>query len=101
MPELPIGKDTSTAEDLFEVTPTAAVPVPVGTHTFQLIVVDAEGNKSDPQIAKVLVFDTEKPTARITVIPERVPFGQSFKLSGKGSQDIGSGIKTFIWTRID
>jgi hypothetical protein len=101
MPELPIGKDVSTAEDSFEVTPTAAVPVPVGTHTFQLIVVDGEGNRSEPQLAKVFVFETDRPTARLTAIPERVAFGQPFRLSGKGSNDVGSGIKTFIWTRID
>jgi len=103
MPELPIGKDVATTapDDAFEVTPTAANPVSVGTHTFRLIVVDAEGNRSEPAFAKVFVFETDKPTARLTALPERVPFGQTFKLSAEGSKDVGSGIKTFIWTRID
>ena len=52
-------------------------------------------------LAKVFVFETDKPTARLTALPERVPFGQTFKLSAEGSKDVGSGIKTFIWTRID
>jgi len=103
MPELPIGKDVPTAapHDSFEVTPTAANPVAIGTHTFRLVVVDAEGNRSEPALAKVFVFETDKPTARLTVIPERVPFGATFKLSAEGSKDVGSGIKTFIWSRID
>lgn len=43
-------------------TPTNFVDVqndlPVGTHTFQLVVVDNDGNRSNPATAKVVVNQT-------------------------------------------
>ena len=76
-----------------------AQPLPVGTHIFQLVVVDDAGNNSQPARFSITVFDDQAPTAVITG-PLRVAFGTGFTLSGVGSADIGGGggIVQFIWT---
>ena len=79
----------------------AAHPLAVGAHTFQLEVVDNDGHRSTPVMARVVVTDTQAPTAVINA-PRTVPFGATFTLSGAGSVDVGGGsIVRYIWTRID
>lgn len=75
-------------------------PLPVGALMFQLEVVDDSGNRSQPVQARVIVVDTQAPTAIISA-PRTVQFGESFTLSGAESRDVGGGtIKTYIWTLI-
>jgi hypothetical protein len=75
-------------------------PLPVGTHTFQLEVLDDSGNRSQPAQFRVIIFDDQAPTAVITG-PERVPSGEQFTLSGAESRDVGGGVITrYIWTLI-
>lgn len=75
-------------------------PLPVGTHVFQLEVIDDSGNRSQPAQFRITIFDDQAPTAVITG-PEGVPFGREFALSGQQSRDIGGGtIETYVWTLI-
>lgn len=75
-------------------------PIAVGSHTFQLEVIDDSGNRSQPATFRVIVIDDQVPTAIIDG-PERVPFGQEIILSGSRSTDAGGGsIVKFIWTLI-
>ena len=79
----------------------AAHTLGVGAHTFQLVVVDDSGNRSAPDTARVVVTDTQAPTAIITA-PRTVPFGTAITLSGAQSVDVGGGrITTYIWTRLN
>lgn len=71
-----------------------------GVYTFELMVIDNDGNVSAPARAQIVIEDTG-PVAVIEG-PARVPFGQSFKLSGERSHDIGRGrIVKYIWTLAD
>ena len=77
-----------------------ARPLGVGTHVFQLEVVDNSGNRSQPAQLRVVVLDNQAPTAIITG-PDRVPFGQPITLSAARSVDVGGGsVVRFIWTLI-
>src|SRR5689334_8696032 len=74
--------------------------LPVGTHVFQLVVVDESGNQSAPAIWRVVVQDTTLPTAMISG-PATVEFGGPIILSGKGSKDVAPGtVVTYIWTKL-
>jgi hypothetical protein len=85
-----------------EVTVTPNSPIPVGTHRFQLIVVDNDDNSSIAAVAEVLVRDLARPTAKIEVRPKSVEFGKSFLLFGGDSSDIAPGtIKRYFWARLD
>jgi hypothetical protein len=96
------GDKHETAEGKIEVTVSPNSPIGVGTHRFQLVVVDNDGNESAPSIAEVLVRDLQKPTAKLEIQPRSVEFGKSFALVGSESSDIAPGtIKKFIWTRLD
>jgi hypothetical protein len=65
------------------------------------MVVDDSGNVSVPALITIQILDTEAPNAVIDG-PERVPFGQSFQLSGRRSVDLGGGqIVAYRWTRMD
>ena len=75
-------------------------PLPIGSYTFRLEVIDTSGLKSLPNTRTVVIIDNEAPTAIISA-PREVPFNTEFTLSGKESRDLGGGqIKTFIWTLI-
>ncbi len=95
----PIEAAAPDASLVVEIDPPRALPV--GAHTFQLEVVDNAGNRSAPVTARIVVTDTQAPTAVINA-PRTVPFGTTFTLSGAGSVDVGGGsIARYIWTRID
>jgi len=75
-----------------------ANPMKVGTYTFQLMVTDDSGNTSKPALAKLVIADTQAPTAIISA-PRSVPFGTDFSLSGIESSDVGGGtIARYSWT---
>jgi PKD repeat protein len=80
---------------------TATSFLPSGTYHFQLVVVDEEGNQSDPVTATVVVKDTIKPTAVLTISPTQAQLGQTFTLDGSKSSDVAPGtLKSFIWTLV-
>lgn len=75
-------------------------PLRVGTHVFQLEVIDDSGNRSQPARFRLTIFDDEAPTAVITG-PDGVPFNREFTLSGAESSDVGGGrIERFVWTLV-
>lgn len=101
MAEFKVGERHVTDDPTIEVTVGPNSPLPVGTHRFQLIVVDSDGNTSEAATAEVLVKALDRPTARIEAIPGTVELGKPFVLSSKGSTDIPPGkIVSFQWTRI-
>ena len=65
-------------------------PLPLGRHTFRLVVVDDSGNTSIPDEVIVIVADAENPTAVLNA-PRSVGFGASFNLDGSKSFDAGGG----------
>ncbi|MBO0749320.1 MAG: hypothetical protein J2O44_02670 [Porphyrobacter sp.] len=102
---VPVAQDTSDVK--VEGSDTGALPL--GPNRFSLVVVDDSGNESEPFILTVTVVDTDKPTAVLQVVnsdgkvlPPTVPSGQTFILSGAGSQDKAPGtIKEYRFTLLD
>jgi hypothetical protein len=80
----------------------------VGSHTFQLQVVDDSGNVSVPAQVMVIVVDTQAPTAVLVATDEngkllpdnRISYGSGFILNGSKSVDIGGKITTYVWTLV-
>jgi hypothetical protein len=96
------GEKQETQESKIEVTVTATSPIKVGTHRFQLIVVDDDDNESAAAIAEVVITDLELPTAVLEIQPKSVEFGKSFTLVGSNSSDVAPGtIRKYIWQRLD
>jgi hypothetical protein len=94
------GTEIETSEPTVEVTVTASQPITPGAHSFQLIVVDDAGNKSEPMVVRLVVRDTQRPTA-VLIAPEVVEFGQSFVLDGRRSSDVPPGrVVRFVWTMV-
>ncbi len=76
----------------------APIPLPVGTHVFELEVVDDAGNVSAPDRVRVVVKDSTLPTA-VLEAPESVEPGKSFRLDGSKSSDVPPGeVVTYRWT---
>lgn len=101
MPEFKIGERIETDVNRIEVTVTPNAPLAIGVHRFQLVVIDDDGNESEPAFASVLVKALNKPTAFVEAIPAEVEFSKSFTLSGIRSSDIPPGkVVKFIWTRL-
>jgi hypothetical protein len=93
VPNQPITQEAP----VIDVTFGAAKPLPPGTHTFQLVVVDDLGVQSDPVIEQVVVQG--KPVA-VLEGPARVAVGQTFKLDATKSSVAGGKIVKYIFTRI-
>lgn len=78
----------------------ATNPMKVGGYTFQLEVLDDSGNRSKPFQVRLVIADTQAPTAVIGG-PKSVPFGTDFILSGADSSDVGGGVVArYVWTLI-
>jgi hypothetical protein len=104
------GTDTKAeaGEPKLDILVTAATPLKVGKHIFQLIVKDDAGNESAPARVTIIVTDTTRPTAVVDVIdpagaristPEvTIPFGRAFSLIGDRSSDIGGAVKLWQWS---
>jgi hypothetical protein len=88
---------TSDPSFTFIVTPDD--PLPLGTHTVSLVVVDDSGNESPPDSRSFQVLDNHVPTA-VATAPATVPFGQSFTASGVNSVDFDGTIVDYVW-RLD
>lgn len=99
MPEFTLNQPIETRDPQIEVT-SGNAPLPIGRLRFQLVVVDDAGNESLPSTVEVIVADTARPTAVLDA-PEKVGFGESFKLSGERSVDIGGQIATYRWMLIE
>ena len=97
-----IGTKVVTTEDAVSVDLSPSAPLPPGVHHFQLIVVDDAGNESDPATAQIVIKDTVKPTAVLSIAPSQVDPGVAFKLDGTKSSDVPPGkVVQYIWTMID
>jgi len=95
-----VGTDIETTDPTVEVTVTAAAPLSTGAHSFQLVVVDDSGNRSDPMVVRVIVRDSQRPTAVLNA-PEQVEAGASFVLDGRRSSDVPPGrVVRWIWTLV-
>jgi hypothetical protein len=98
MAEFVINTEVVTKESTIEVTVNREKPLPLGRHTFRLIVVDDAGNKSIPDEIQVIVADQQNPTA-VLVGPKIAAFGASFPLDGSRSFDVGGGsVVRYEWT---
>ncbi|MBX3684706.1 MAG: hypothetical protein KF909_01120 [Rhodocyclaceae bacterium] len=98
MAEFIINKEVKTDTPTVEVTLSTDKPLPLGRHTFRLVVVDDSGNTSIPDEVIVIVADAENPTAVLNA-PRSVGFGASFNLDGTKSFDAGGGkVVTYLWT---
>lgn len=98
MAEFILNQEVKTDVPTVEVTISTARPLPLGRHTFRLVVVDDSGNTSIPDDVVVIVADQDNPTAVLTA-PRTAAFGRSFALSGERSFDAGGGrITTYLWT---
>jgi hypothetical protein len=101
MSDFVIGKPVESEDPGVEVTVNADHILPVGKHTFQLVVVDDSGNESKPAEVTIIVRDDQAPTAVIKA-PTQVSLGQSFKMDGSGSSDVAPGkVAKYIWTLMD
>jgi len=95
-----IGIPVESDNPVVEVTIDRAAPLPIGRHSFQLVVVDDSGNQSAPDALEVIVRDTTKPTAVLSA-PSQVDFGQSFSLDGRRSSDVPPGrVVRYIFTLV-
>lgn len=98
MAEFILNTPIDTKEPGIEVTISPRAPLKVGLHRFQLVVYDDSKNESKPSVVEVRVLDTQAPTA-ILRGPSAVGIGQSFKLDGSESTDLGGGtIVAYQWT---
>lgn len=90
----PITQETPTIDVTFGA---VVKPLPPGTHTFQLVVVDDLGVQSDPVIEQVVIQG--KPVA-VLEGPPRVAVGQAFRLDASKSNVPGGKIVKYIFTRL-
>ncbi len=88
MADFIINNDVRTDTPTVEVTVSRDNPLPLGRHTFRLVVVDDSGNSSIPDEVTVIVADSQNPTAVLSA-PRSVGFGSSFNLDGTRSFDAG------------
>lgn len=86
-----------TTTPLFVVSVDPAAPLAVGAHTITLVVTDDAGNSSEPDSARVIVVDSQNPTAVVDA-PQLVLFGADITVSGARSFDIGGRITQYRWT---
>jgi len=102
-------RQIKTDDPLLNVKVSSQNPLPIGTHTLELIVVDDSGNESKPAQVKVVVKDTTAPTAVLTIVDaagrtltnNTLEFGASFGLIAKGSVDLPPGkITRYFWSLV-
>lgn len=109
MPQFKTNEPVVQTDPLVKVEIPAANPLPVGVNRFRLVVVDNEGNASDPTILEVIVKAPQIPTAVLDVVDGNqkridpvVPVGKSFILSGARSSDVDPGrVVEYQFTLID
>jgi hypothetical protein len=97
------------ADPLVKVEVSREAPLPIGANRFRLVVVDDNGNPSEPTFLEVIVLAPTDPTAALDVvnsdgkrIDPQVPFGQPFILSGARSSDVEPGkVVEYQFTLVD
>lgn len=99
MPDFQPGQTIETREGFVAVDASPEKPLPPGKMTFQLVVIDDQGQESEPVSADVFVIDNARPTA-VLVAPQRVQAGQPFRLDGSKSTDVDGKVVRYRWTRI-
>jgi hypothetical protein len=100
MAQFVLGAEIATNDPTIEVTVDPTKPLPVGRQTFQLVVMDDSGNKSQPDRIVVIIADQSAPTAVLTG-PQVVGSGRSFTLRGDRSFDVGGGkVVQWVWTYV-
>jgi hypothetical protein len=100
MAQFVLGADIATTDPTIEVTVDPTRPLPIGRQTFQLVVVDDSGNKSQPDRIVVIIADQDAPTAVLSG-PQVVGTGKSFTLRGDRSFDVGGGkVVQWVWTYV-
>ena len=101
MPVFALNKPIKTDVPTVEVTIDETNTLPVGVHTFELVVTDDSNNVSKSAQVSIVVRDTTAPTAVIDG-PRDVGFGNSFELSGVRSSDPAPGrLVSFTWTLVE
>jgi hypothetical protein len=96
-------------DPVIKVEASRAEPLPIGANRFQLVVVDNDGNESDPTFIDVIVQAPDNPTGVLDVvnadlkrIDPQVPFGKGFILSGARSVDVDPGkVVEYRFTLLD
>src|SRR5260221_12935609 len=85
-------------DPVVKVEATRAEPLPIGANRFRLVVVDDEGNPSEPTFLDIVVLAPTDPTAVLDIVNEdgkridtQVRFGTTFILSGARSPDVEPG----------
>jgi hypothetical protein len=97
------------ADLVVKVEATRVAPLPVGANRFRLVVVDDQGNQSDPTFIDVIVQAPTFPTAALDVVDDAgkrvdptVPFGTTFNLSGARSTDVPPGkVVQYVFTLVE
>lgn len=98
MAEFIINTEVITKESTVEVTVNPDRPLPLGRHTFRLVVIDDSGNKSIADDVQIIVADQQNPTAVLNG-PRIAAFGASIPLDGSKSFDVGGGrVVQYVWT---
>lgn len=104
-----INEPIAQPDPVIKVDTSRAEPLPVGANRFRLVVVDDEGNESEPTFLDVIVQAPADPTAVLDVVNADlrrvdpvVPFGRGFILSGARSVDVDPGrVVEYRFTLID
>ena len=99
MPQFKVKEPVVTTDPVVKVEVSKANPLLPGEHKFELVVVDDEGNPSDPTVIKILVTALNAPTAVLDLVdtggkvidPAVVVEGKSFTLSAAKSSDVAPG----------
>lgn len=98
MAQFVLNQPISQADPVVSVEVSRDKPLPVGANRFQLIVVDNDGNQSDPVFLDIIVQADTVPTAVLDMVDANggrvdatVPFGTSFILSASRSSDVAPG----------
>jgi len=93
MPVFNIGETITTGEARIE-----AEELPVGDHTFQLVVEDDQGQRSDPDRVRISVRRT-RPTAILAGPEGTVELGDASTLDGTGSSAVEPAtLSSWEWT---
>ena len=104
-----LNQPVTQADPRVKVEATRVQPIPAGAHRFQLVVVDNEGNQSDPTFLDIVVQAPTYPTAVLDMVDDtgkrldnsNVPFGTTFNLSGVRSTDVAPGkVVQYIFTLV-
>lgn len=99
MPQFKVNEPQTSTEAVIKVEVSKANPLPPGPHRFQLVVIDNEGNESEPAFVDLTVQALNAPTAVLELVdgggkkidPAVVIEGKSFTLSAAKSIDVAPG----------